>query len=298
MKALQFFQKAISLTVIFLLSSMPLFLFAQTPYGEILDDFEDGGTHMVWDIRYGLEFDSSYANPKKEGINTSAKVAKALTDSTSNWPLFGHDYDAAGEDPIEFDEWIAYSMKVYTEVDSAYVLLKFEAANAYGAEVELPVEKGVWQELVFVFNDTMWSEYDTNPLIKMIIFPDFIGPLGDRPRHAADWYFDDITRWDGIPSLAVGDNVKIIPVKFNLEQNYPNPFNPSTTINYSLESGGFVKLSVYNFLGQEVKTLVNQYQNAGSYTYTFNALNLPSGVYMYKLKANNSSHVKKMILMK
>nr|MCU0406331.1 T9SS type A sorting domain-containing protein [Ignavibacteriaceae bacterium] len=85
---------------------------------------------------------------------------------------------------------------------------------------------------------------------------------------------------------------------FGLEQNYPNPFNPSTTIKYSISENGFVKLSVYNLLGEEVTTLVNNEQKAGRYEVNFNAKELSSGIYMYRLESNNFLSIKKMILIK
>jgi hypothetical protein len=88
------------------------------------------------------------------------------------------------------------------------------------------------------------------------------------------------------------------PLTFNLGQNYPNPFNPSTKINYSVPEAGNVKLAVYNIVGEEVAVLVNGYTQAGSFDVTFNASNLPSGVYLYKLQSANSVQTKKMILLK
>ena len=88
------------------------------------------------------------------------------------------------------------------------------------------------------------------------------------------------------------------PLTFGLEQNYPNPFNPTTNIKYNIAKPGFVKLTVYNIIGQEVAVLVNGYKEAGFYTANFNASNLPSGTYIYRLQSNNSISVKKMILMK
>jgi len=87
------------------------------------------------------------------------------------------------------------------------------------------------------------------------------------------------------------------PVKFMLMQNYPNPFNPSTTIDYTLEQAGMVTLKVYNLLGQEVYTLVDGYQNAGSYHTTLNAQGLSSGIYFYRLKTQNAVQTRKMILL-
>ena len=88
------------------------------------------------------------------------------------------------------------------------------------------------------------------------------------------------------------------PLTFNLEQNYPNPFNPSTKINYSVPEAGNVKLAVYNIVGEEVAVLVNGYTEAGHFNVSFDASNLPSGVYLYKLQSDNSVQTKKMMLLK
>jgi subtilisin family serine protease len=88
------------------------------------------------------------------------------------------------------------------------------------------------------------------------------------------------------------------PVVFALEQNYPNPFNPSTVINYSIPTSGNVTIKVYDILGNEVKTLVNENKAPGNYSITFDAKGLPSGVYLYKLTAGNYTSVKKLVLIK
>ncbi len=87
-------------------------------------------------------------------------------------------------------------------------------------------------------------------------------------------------------------------ISFNLTQNYPNPFNPTTNITYQLPHNARVKLVVYNSLGQVVNTLVDQNKSAGRYSITFNASNLPSGVYFYRIQAGDYVSVKKMLLMK
>jgi len=95
------------------------------------------------------------------------------------------------------------------------------------------------------------------------------------------------------------------PTIFTLEQNYPNPFNPTTIISYNIPSvistegrNLRVQLKVYDLLGREVATLVNEQKPAGSYNVTFDASTLPSGIYMYKLQAGSFSQSKKMILIK
>ncbi len=88
------------------------------------------------------------------------------------------------------------------------------------------------------------------------------------------------------------------PSDFTLEQNYPNPFNPSTNIRFSLPEANQVTLKVFDMLGQEVTTLVNEFINAGSYEVTFDASNLPTGIYTYSLTAGNFQSVKKMMLIR
>ncbi len=89
-----------------------------------------------------------------------------------------------------------------------------------------------------------------------------------------------------------------IPVGFALEQNYPNPFNPSTSIQYAISSKQKVSLIIYDILGNEVAVLVNEVKPAGKYTVNFNAVNLASGMYIYKLTAGSFIQTRKMILMK
>ena len=88
------------------------------------------------------------------------------------------------------------------------------------------------------------------------------------------------------------------PLVFGLDQNYPNPFNPTTSINFSLAEPSFVKLAVYNLLGEQVALLKNEFMTAGSFNITFDAASLPSGMYLYKLETAQFSSVKKMMLMK
>ena len=98
---------------------------------------------------------------------------------------------------------------------------------------------------------------------------------------------------------------QVIPKKFEIFQNYPNPFNPTTTIKYSIpqqnvgnENFRSVQLIVYDILGRKVATLVNEAKAPGNYEVNFNASNLASGVYFYRLQAGSFIQVKKMILMK
>ncbi|HKJ81623.1 MAG TPA: T9SS type A sorting domain-containing protein, partial [Ignavibacteriaceae bacterium] len=102
----------------------------------------------------------------------------------------------------------------------------------------------------------------------------------------------------GFVPTAVKEYTNKMPGTFGLSQNYPNPFNPSTVITFSIPKESQVTLKIFNILGQEVKTLVNDSRMPGKYTVNFNASSLSSGVYFYALRAGNYFQVKKMMLLK
>ncbi len=105
--------------------------------------------------------------------------------------------------------------------------------------------------------------------------------------------------WNFTAAYVTGiTDAKSAPKQFVLAQNYPNPFNPTTTIRYAIPQSAFVILKVYDVLGREVETLVNEQKNLGNYEVSFDASRLASGIYFYKLDAGEFHQIKKMILMK
>jgi hypothetical protein len=96
----------------------------------------------------------------------------------------------------------------------------------------------------------------------------------------------------------VDDRNDILPKQFSLFHNYPNPFNPSTTISYQLTSSSFVTLKVFDLLGREVATLVNEEMKPGRYEKNFDASGLASGVYLYRLQADGFVEVRRLVLVK
>lgn len=92
--------------------------------------------------------------------------------------------------------------------------------------------------------------------------------------------------------------VEVVPTEFALYQNYPNPFNPSTKIRYQLPQAGLVSIKVYDILGAEIKEIVNELKEAGTYEIEFAAENLPSSTYIYRLTTEGFSETKKMILLR
>jgi hypothetical protein len=112
----------------------------------------------------------------------------------------------------------------------------------------------------------------------------------DLMDHIMIYKFGEIT--------GIENEVAIVPEEYYLYQNYPNPFNPNTIIKYSLPEDGFVNLTVYNMLGEEIKTLVNKSQKSGNYEVEFTASNLPSGIYFYRIQTNSFYETKKMVILK
>ena len=108
-------------------------------------------------------------------------------------------------------------------------------------------------------------------------------------------YFDN----ESWPPVGIEDDLlSQNPTEFNLFQNYPNPFNPSTKIKFSVPDESFVNIKVFNSIGEQIANLLNEELGRGTYEANFNAINLPSGIYFYRLQAGNFVETKKMILMK
>jgi hypothetical protein len=106
-----------------------------------------------------------------------------------------------------------------------------------------------------------------------------------------------VARYANLQTIGVNENNEIIK-DFKLYQNYPNPFNPNSKIKMQISKLSYVKLIVYDVLGKEVTTLVNEKLNPGTYEVTFDGSNLPSGVYFYKLVTESFTDTKRMLLIK
>ena len=138
-------------------------------------------------------------------------------------------------------------------------------------------------------------------------YHNFVVPVVNVPEGSyridiyRDCLFEDIkfikSFWFQYPLTGI-DVIKEQPNKFILHNAYPNPFNPVTNISYSIPEYGFVSLVIYNSLGQKVADIVSTYQHAGTYKANFNAYNLSSGIYYYKLQQNNYVATKKVLLLK
>lgn len=159
--------------------------------------------------------------------------------------------------------------------------------NNSGFEIQRRSGDGEWEAMGFVAGrgtTTNPSEYSYN---------DDVNSSGHFTYRLKQIDFDGTYEFSDEVNVEVS-----LPVKFNLAQNYPNPFNPSTIISFSIPQTSNVNLSVFNVLGEEVAVLVHETKSAGSYEVEFNAKNLTSGIYIYKLEAGSFKSVKKMLLVK
>jgi len=96
----------------------------------------------------------------------------------------------------------------------------------------------------------------------------------------------------------LNNEIEPIPLEFELSQNYPNPFNPSTTIGFSIPEASDVKIEIYNVLGQRIGVLLDEFRDAGRHSVVWDAGNIPSGVYFYRIKTSDFENTRKMLLLK
>ncbi len=142
------------------------------------------------------------------------------------------------------------------------------------------------------FDITQYAGASTQLKLRFRLTSD-AGVVGDG------WYVDDVklTNYCAGTPVGIGQNTGI-PMQYGLDQNYPNPFNPTTYIKFQLPEGGNVKITVFDILGKEVASLINEKMEAGYHNVEFNASNLASGLYIYKMESGDFTDVKKMMLIK
>ncbi|HMN47833.1 MAG TPA: T9SS type A sorting domain-containing protein [Ignavibacteriaceae bacterium] len=174
--------------------------------------------------------------------------------------------------------------------------------ESYVNDGTLPHTRLIWSDGNTHYHNGWNTSFISKPnyifVAKGDRFGEVVGVLGYTHAYykLAPRKDDDITGY--VSNVDANKDKNGIPDKFVVEQNYPNPFNPSTIIAYSIPQEGFVSVKIYNLLGQEVATLVNDVQSPGNYKVNFDASRLSSGVYFYSVKSDNFSIVKKMMLMK
>ena len=169
----------------------------------------------------------------------------------------------------------------------------------YVNDIDSPDTSLTWE--FSVSNDTLNLQFDEATTELTLTAPGFMGVVTLYCTVTDDSLAgvqDSFTVKVIADPTGIDDLLNQIPNKYVLNQNYPNPFNPVTKIKYGLPKSGKVKIEVYNIIGQKVETILDNFKNAGYHAIDFNAGNLPSGVYFYRIQTKGFNNVKKMVLIK
>jgi hypothetical protein len=226
-------------------------------------------------------------NPDTTGINPSKTCGVMFTAADVAWEGFAI---AEKFDPLDLEIFNQARVKVLAPDANLPFMFKVELWEDSGVNVETTVQTAVggeWEEIIFDLTGIEAFKYT-----KIALFPDFLGTgEGD------DWYMDDVMLTDAA-NVAVDNNARVIKVFALSAKNYPNPYNPTTTISYNVPLPGNVKVSVFDMTGREIQTLVDRDHSQGEHTVAFDASNLASGVYLYKVESSYDVVTNKMVLMR
>jgi len=258
----------------------------------------------------GIKFYSSNYGYVCGGRQDIVGIVLRTTDGGANWnvvvdnlitsePLYDiHFFDSLHVIAMGGDPEYGTSQVITTDGGDSWEykalnIFYFPFSIGFRTDSEGWVPMGEQKKFLFTFDSgENWTVVNKPDSLNIahICFPDSLHGYGIGTNGSIIKYFPEQT-----VNLA---NIEYSNPDFYLEQNYPNPFNPNTTIKYSIPEDGFVKLAVYNMLGEEVSMIVNRIQKAGRYEVNFNASQLSSGVYIYRIETTNFTSSKKLMLMK
>ena len=210
-------------------------------------------------------------------------------------------------DNDEYSRWAAQSMPQYLIFDlgkeksvsmTKFSFYDFQAGRVYQYTVSVSNDQINWNDVI-VNASSASEEWTVNQFtVQQARYVKLQFISSNDPGNWANLWEAQIWGEDQTTSVESNQD-KESPESYKLSQNYPNPFNPNTTIEFEIKEDAKVKLTVYNILGEQVAELVNGDINVGTHKVDFNAANLASGVYVYRLEAgNNFTETKKMVLMK
>ena len=242
---------------------------------------------------------TSWSSLTEGGVNgLGGGVSCLLLNTSTNKMLVGGSFVTAGTKCV-------YGVTAFTDSDNPFPveLTTFSAKavggnvnlywttsteiNNYGFYLERKIDYNNWEEITFI------SGYGNSQTINEYSYTDNLTTGGLIQYRLKQVDLDGVCKYSSVIEVNIS-----IPINYNLSQNYPNPFNPETRINYSISKSSNVKIVVFDALGKEVTTLVNENKNAGNHSVLFNAKNLTSGVYFYKIETGDFSDVKKMMVVK
>jgi hypothetical protein len=232
-------------------------------------------------------------------------LASATTDDSTSpeGAIDGYGY----YDNISTSRWAAQPMPQWIQFDlgterqislTKFSFFNFQLGRIYQYTVSVSNDRTNWSELISN-ESSVAEEWTVNTyedgIAGRYIKLEFLSSTNNPEGWANLW---EAEIW-GTPGITSAEENEEVPENFSLEQNYPNPFNPSTKIKFSMREEGLVTLTLFNLLGEKVAVLLNDNFEAGNHSVDFNATELPSGIYFYRLVIPNKfSEVKKMILIK
>ncbi len=196
-------------------------------------------------------------------------------------------------------------------VDSAYAPVPFSPANTDTVATNSVAFRWGTRGIISSFHLQVATDHSFNNLVvdtsgfNSTVFADTGFNKGafyywrvNNTNSAGTSNWSDTASFYISSTVGIDNSINSLPEKYNLSQNYPNPFNPSTIINFEIPTSSLVTLKVYDILGREIATLVNEEKQAGKYSYTFDASKYSSGVYFYRMQAGEFVQTKKLVVIK
>ena len=208
-------------------------------------------------------------------------------------------YNASGDELTLLDkqwqngQWTNFSLDTYTHDVSGHLLTSFleQWANGQWSNDWLDTRAYDANGNLVSFTSVSWQDSAWVPS------NDDVGvPNGPFDEHYFGYNVKITYKLTNVTGIST--NKSNVPTSFSLEQNYPNPFNPTTTISFSLPSKSFVSLKVFDITGREVATIVSEEMSSGTYSRLWNAANVSSGIYFYRIQTGSYTQTKKLVLLK
>jgi len=221
-------------------------------------------------------------------------------DTTGSWNLYGRFVSKSGDvnaDRILIcDSTKSPEIPLISSSGSDYLITWIELGNVIRVDGRFYNKSGAPLDTAFIIFDTLGGKFPLGGVAGYIPGHYILGVTRFNSQFSdGDIYIDGINPF--ITGISSKENNKL-PSEYSLSQNYPNPFNPTTNIEYTIIKSGLVTIKIYDLLGNEIATLVNQEKSPGKYQAKFDGAKLSSGVYFYRIETGNFSATKKLVLLK
>ena len=250
---------------------------------DLMDDFESRFGNWFSNGTWGVDSRKANSGQYCMAINPGQNYEG----NTNTFAQYRYSLDLTTINNPHLTFWSQTSMSAMAGIDHGFIEISKDDGSIWEKIGEnYKSMHTTWEKQIISLQD--YAEYN-NILIRF-------GFTSDIMFNGAGWFIDDIKIEDS--STDINDETNNLPMKYNLFDNYPNPFNPNTVMQYSIPKNESVKLKVYNMIGENIATLVDEYKQAGTYSVDFVSNGLPSGVYFYEIKAGNFNMINKMLLLK